>query len=54
MSERDEQQGDGEIAVCQVCGQAFDTQLALAEHLMKVHEALPDTPNEPSDVAEEA
>ena len=44
MTEQDEQRGDGEIGVCHVCGQAFDTQLALSKHLMDVHEddLLPD------------
>lgn len=45
MTERDEQQGgDQEVGVCHVCGQRFDTQLALSEHLMKEHdeEILPD------------
>ena len=38
MTERDEQRGDPEIGVCHVCGQEFDTQLALSQHLMDVHE----------------
>jgi hypothetical protein len=38
MTERDEQRGDPEIGVCHVCKQEFDTQLALSEHLMDVHE----------------
>jgi hypothetical protein len=33
MSERTEQRGDPEIGVCHVCGQTFETQLALSEHL---------------------
>ena len=48
MSERDEQRGDPEIGVCHVCGQTFDTQLALSKHLMEVHEddVLPADPAE--------
>jgi hypothetical protein len=38
MTERDEQQGDPEVGVCHVCGEKFDTQLALSKHLMDVHE----------------
>jgi hypothetical protein len=38
MSEVDVQRGDGEVGVCHVCGERFDTQKALAEHLMKAHE----------------
>lgn len=38
MTERTEQRGDPEIGVCHVCGQEFDTQLALSKHLMDVHE----------------
>ncbi len=38
MTETDEHGGDPEIGVCHVCGQAFDTQLALSQHLMDVHE----------------
>ena len=37
MTEQDEQRGDPEVAVCHVCGQEFDTQLALSKHLMDVH-----------------
>jgi hypothetical protein len=37
MTEQDEQRGDPEIGVCHVCGQEFDTQLALSQHLMDVH-----------------
>jgi hypothetical protein len=38
MTEQDEQRGDPEIAVCHICGQAFDAQVALSQHLMDVHE----------------
>jgi hypothetical protein len=38
MTEQDEQGGDPEVGVCHVCGQEFDTQLALSKHLMDVHE----------------
>ena len=38
MSERTTQRGDGEVGVCHVCGERFDTQEALAEHLMRSHE----------------
>ncbi len=38
MTERDEQRGDQEVGVCHVCGEKFDTQLALSKHLMDVHE----------------
>ena len=37
MTETDEQRGDPEIGVCHVCGQTFETQLALSQHLMEVH-----------------
>jgi hypothetical protein len=48
MSERTEQRGDPETGVCHVCGQTFDTQRALSEHLMEVHEddVLPTDPTE--------
>jgi hypothetical protein len=47
MTERDEQGGDPEIGVCHVCGQTFDTQLGLSQHLMELHEedVLPDPPD---------
>jgi hypothetical protein len=38
MTEQDEQPGDPEIGVCHVCGEEFDTRLALSQHLMDVHE----------------
>jgi hypothetical protein len=38
MTEQDEQRSDPEGGVCHVCGQEFDTQLALSKHLMDVHE----------------
>ena len=39
MTETDEKRGDpGEIGVCHVCGQEFDTQVALSKHLMDEHE----------------
>jgi hypothetical protein len=37
MSEADTQQGDGEVGVCHVCGERFETQEALASHLMRAH-----------------
>jgi hypothetical protein len=37
MTEQDEQRGDPEIGVRHVCGEEFDTQLALSQHLMDVH-----------------
>jgi hypothetical protein len=48
MSERTEQRGDPETGVCHVCRQEFDTQRALSEHLMEVHEddVLPADPAE--------
>ena len=38
MTEQDEQLGDHEVGVCHICGQEFDTQVALSKHLMDVHE----------------
>ena len=38
MTEQDEQGGDPEVGVCHVCGQEFESQLALSQHLMDVHE----------------
>lgn len=38
MTEQDEQRGDPEVGVCHVCGQEFETQLALSQHLMDMHE----------------
>ena len=54
MSERENQQGDPETAVCHVCDRHFDSQEALSRHLMDEHpgELLPAdrpevTPEEP-------
>ena len=38
MTERDEQGGDGEIGVCHVCYQQFDTQEELLAHLKEDHD----------------
>ena len=38
MSEREEQAGDGETAVCHVCRQEFATQEELLTHLDDRHE----------------
>lgn len=38
VTEQDEQARDPGVGVCHVCGQIFDTQLALSQHLMDVHE----------------
>jgi hypothetical protein len=38
VSEREEQSGDGETAVCHVCGETFGTQEALASHLRGRHD----------------
>ena len=38
MTEQDEQRGDPEVGVCHVCGEEFDTQLDLSQHLMDTHE----------------
>jgi hypothetical protein len=38
MTERDEQAGDGEIAVCHVCDRRFGTQSELLAHLEQQHE----------------
>jgi hypothetical protein len=45
MSERLNQTGDGEVAVCHVCDQRFETQEELGRHLMDAHpdDLLPDT-----------
>jgi hypothetical protein len=52
MSERATQRGDGEVGACHVCGERFDTQEALADHLMQAHgdDLLPTdgTPNGPT------
>jgi hypothetical protein len=37
MTERDMQQGDGEIGTCHVCDQTFPTQEALLAHLRDEH-----------------
>ncbi|HEX3301143.1 MAG TPA: hypothetical protein VHW68_13685 [Actinomycetota bacterium] len=37
MSERDNQAGDTETAVCHVCDQRFGTQEELAKHLIDAH-----------------
>jgi hypothetical protein len=37
MSERENQGGDGEIAVCHVCGKTLATQGSLSQHLMEEH-----------------
>lgn len=37
MSERENQGGDGEIAVCHVCGNKFASQELLSLHLMEEH-----------------
>jgi hypothetical protein len=48
MSQGDQTRSDGEFAVCHVCGQEFDTQLELSDHLMKEHpdDLLPDQPTD--------
>lgn len=38
MTERTQQAGDGEFAVCHVCGRQFETQKDLDVHLMADHE----------------
>jgi hypothetical protein len=47
MTETDEQRGDPEVGVCHVCGQTFDTQLALSQHLMEHEDEL--LPTEPTE-----
>ena len=37
MSEREMQQGDGEIGVCHVCDARLETQETLLEHLRDEH-----------------
>jgi Protein of unknown function (DUF3618) len=37
MSERENQGGDGEIAVCHVCGKKYASQELLSQHLMEEH-----------------
>jgi len=39
MSEAEEQRGSAERATCHICGNAFPTQLELANHLMEDHQA---------------
>jgi hypothetical protein len=38
MTERTQQAGDAEFAVCHVCGRRFETQKDLDMHLMSDHE----------------
>ncbi len=38
MTERSEQSGDGEVAVCHVCQKEFSTQKELLAHLDQEHE----------------
>jgi hypothetical protein len=38
MTERIQQAGDGEFAVCHVCARQFETQKDLDVHLMSDHE----------------
>ena len=38
MTEQEEQRGDLGIGVCHICGQEFDAQIALSQHLMDAHE----------------
>lgn len=38
MTERTEQRGDPEVGICHICGQEFDTQLALSQHLLREHD----------------
>jgi hypothetical protein len=37
MSERENQSGDAERAICHVCGREFDSQETLSKHLMDEH-----------------
>lgn len=48
MNERTGQRGDGETAVCHVCGETFDDQRGLSDHLMTAHQddLLPDATEE--------
>ena len=52
MSERENQRGDPETAVCHVCDRRFDSQEALGRHLMDEHrgELLPTDPD-PSELS---
>ena len=38
MSERTEQEGDGEVGICHICGREFPTQEELSKHLMDDHD----------------
>ena len=38
MTERTEQRGDGEIAICHICDREFPTQEELSKHLMDDHD----------------
>ena len=37
MSERENQGGDAEVAVCHVCGKTFATQALMSQHLIDEH-----------------
>jgi hypothetical protein len=37
MSERENQGGDPEVAVCHLCGKTFATQELMSQHLMDDH-----------------
>jgi hypothetical protein len=37
MSERENQGGDAEVAVCHVCGKTFATQVWMSRHLVDEH-----------------
>jgi hypothetical protein len=37
MSERENQAGDGEVGVCHVCGERFESQELLSRHLLEAH-----------------
>lgn len=38
MAERENQSGDGEVAICHICDRRFDTQEAMSRHLIDDHE----------------
>ena len=38
MAERENQGGDGEVAICHICDRRFDTQEAMSRHLIDDHE----------------